>query len=132
MPPKKPAEKKEKKPRMTKEQKEERERKAKFDKIKSEKNEAKAKFDKIPLTITFMKKHLTLVNKLIREENPTIKGVSKMKKEDLKKIFNRLFTPVYSQRRKMYYYGINKDAPAYIKNIDSEDDFMNLIKTFIK
>ena len=45
------------------------------------------------LTVELMKKHLRLHNKYIRDDL-VISGISKMKKEEVKKMFDRVFTKV--------------------------------------
>jgi len=54
-----------------------------------------------PLSVELMKKHLRLHNKYVRDDL-VISGISKMKKEQVKKMFDRVFTKVGSGENTHY------------------------------
>jgi hypothetical protein len=78
------------------------------------------------LTSAFMKKHLTLFNKMVRAE--TYKGVAKMKYDQVKEAFNRDFREIESGKDGKTFY-----APkTYQIDLDSDDKFTPILKELSK
>ena len=78
------------------------------------------------LTSAFMKKHLTLFNKMVRAE--TYKGVAKMKYDQVREAFNRDFREIESGKDGKTFY-----APkTYQIDLDSDDAFTPKLKELSK